>query len=139
MNPHDATTAHHSRIAFAADLTIMLTLIRTVLLATRYSFQGLRGAWHRQAALRYEVFLSLLVVPLGCWLGRNGVERALLTGVWLLVLVVEIINSAIETVVDRIGSELHELSGHAKDLGSAAVFCSLVLAGVVWLLVLSGD
>lgn len=116
----------------------MLTPIRRVLLATRYSFQGLRRAWQRQAALRYEVFLSLLILPLGCWLGRSGVERALLTGSWLLVLVVEIINSAIETVVDRIGSEFHELSGHAKDLGSAAVLCSLVLAAVVWALVLFG-
>ena len=75
---------------------------------------------------------------MGWLLGRNGVERALLIGSWLLVLVIEVVNSAIETIVDRIGSELHELSGHAKDLGSAAVLCSLILAGTVWLLVLFG-
>lgn len=114
----------------------MPTPIRRVLLALRYSWQGLRQAWRRQAALRYEVFLSLLIVPLGWFLGRNGAERALLVGSWLLVLLVEIINSAIETVVDRIGSELHELSGHAKDLGSAAVLCSLILAGTIWALLL---
>jgi diacylglycerol kinase (ATP) len=116
----------------------MFTPLRRVLLATRYSCQGLRQAWHRQPALRYEVFLTLLVIPMGWLLGNNGVERALLIGSWLLVLVIEIVNSAIETVVDRIGSELHELSGHAKDLGSAAVLGSIVLAGVVWLLVLFG-
>ena len=116
----------------------MFTPLRRVLLATRYSCQGLRQAWQRQPALRYEVFLTLLVVPIGWLLGGNGVERALLIGSWLLVLVIEVVNSAIETVVDRIGSELHELSGHAKDLGSAAVLCSLVLAATVWLLVLFG-
>ena len=116
----------------------MFTPLRRVLLALRYSCQGLRAAWHRQPALRYEAFLTLLIVPIGYALGRNNVERALLIGSWLLVLIVEIINSAIETVVDRIGSELHELSGHAKDLGSAAVLGSLILAGTVWLLVLFG-
>jgi diacylglycerol kinase (ATP) len=114
----------------------MVTLLRRILLATRYSCQGLREAWRRQAAVRYEICLALLLFPLGGWLGRNGVERALLIGSWLAVIVVELINSAIETVVDRIGSDLHELSGRAKDLGSAAVFCSIVLALTVWLILL---
>ena len=76
-------------------------------------------------------------MPIAWWLGRNGVERALLIGSVLLVVVVELINSAVETVVDRIGPEHHELSGRAKDLGSAAVFCSIVLAGVFWLMLLT--
>ena len=105
-----------------------------MLLATRYSWQGLRAGWRTQAALRYELCFSLLAVPLALWLGRSAVERALLIGSWLLVVVVELINSAIETVVDRIGSDLHELSGRAKDLGSAAVFCSIILAAAVWLI-----
>ncbi len=112
------------------------TPLRRIVLAARYSWQGLRAAWRRQAALRYEVCLSLPIVALGWWLGRSGVERALLIGSWLAVIVVELVNSAIETVVDRIGSDLHELSGRAKDLGSAAVFCSIVVAATVWLLVL---
>jgi diacylglycerol kinase (ATP) len=110
-------------------------LVRRMLLATRYSWQGLRAGWRTQAALRYEVCFSLLVLPLGWWLGRSGVERALLIGSWLFVIVVELINSAIETVVDRVGADVHELSGRAKDLGSAAVFCSILLTVVTWLVV----
>ena len=113
-----------------------VTPLRRILLAARYSWQGLRAGWRTQAALRYEFCASLLVFPLALWLGRTGVERALLIGSWLAVVVIELINSAIEAAVDRIGSDLHELSGRAKDLGSAAVFCSIVLAATVWLLVL---
>ena len=112
----------------------MITFVRRMLLATRYSWQGFRAGWRTQASLRYEFGFSLLAVPLALWLGRSGVERALLIGSWLLVVVVELINSAIETVVDRIGSDLHELSGRAKDLGSAAVFCSIILAVTIWLI-----
>ena len=112
----------------------MITLVRRMLLATRYSWQGLRVGWRTQAALRYELCFSLLAVPLALWMGRSAGERALLIGSCLLVVVVELINSAIETVVDRIGSDLHELSGRAKDLGSAAVFCSIILAAAVWLI-----
>jgi diacylglycerol kinase (ATP) len=111
----------------------VIIFVRRVLLATRFSWQGLRAGWRMQAALRYEIWFSLLVIPLGLWLGRTSLERALLIGSWLQVIVVELFNSAIETVVDRIGSEIHELSGRAKDLGSAAVFCSLILAVAVWL------
>ena len=113
---------------------IVVTLIRRVYLATRYSWQGLRAGWRTQAALRYEFGLLLLAVPVAFWLGRTGVERALLIGSCLLVIVVELINSAIECVVDRIGSDLHDLSGRAKDLGSAAVFCSILLTGTIWLM-----
>ena len=113
-----------------------MTSMYRIVLATRYSWQGLRAGWRTQAALRCEIWILLIAVPLAVWLGRTGAERALLIGSWLSVVVVELINSAFETVVDRIGSDLHELSGRAKDLGSAAVFCSIVLAATVWLCVL---
>ena len=112
--------------------------LQRLLLATRYSWRGLRAAWRTQAALRYEVYLLLIVVPAAWWTGETSVERALLVGSWLLVIVVEVINSAIETVVDRIGSDLHELSGRAKDLGSAAVFCSVILSATIWLVLWLG-
>lgn len=106
--------------------------------ATRNSLHGLARAWRSEAALRYEVYVMLLVLPAALLLGRGASERALLVGSALLVIVVEVLNTAIEAVVDRIGLERHELSGLAKDLGSAAVFCSIVLAAAVWLLVLAG-
>jgi diacylglycerol kinase (ATP) len=102
-----------------------------------YSFQGFRHAWREEAAFRQEVTLALLIVPLGLYLGRSGVERALLVSPMLLILVVEILNSAVEAVVDRSGTERHPLAGMAKDMGSAAVMLSFVLLGTVWLLVLS--
>jgi diacylglycerol kinase (ATP) len=77
-----------------------------------------------------------VVIPLGLWLGRNGIERALLVAPMLFVLVVELLNSAIEATVDRIGQERHQLSGLAKDIGSAAVFTSLLLMAVIWVLIL---
>ena len=112
-----------------------LGLIERLINATRYSWKGLREGWRTQQALRYEFTLLLVAVPLAWVIGKNGTERALLIGSSLQVIVVELINSAIETVVDRIGSERHELSGLAKDLGSAAVFCSIVLALAVWLII----
>lgn len=102
------------------------------------SWRGLRGAFREEAAFRQELAFAALVIPLGLWLGHTGVERALLTGPVLLILVVELINSAIEATVDRIGFERHALAGLAKDIGSAAVFMSFVLFGAVWLLVLLG-
>lgn len=80
--------------------------------------------------------MFVVLAPLGIWLGQSGVERALLVGSLMLVLIVELLNSAVEALVDRIGSERHELSGIAKDLGSAAVFVALVLVVVVWSLLL---
>lgn len=100
--------------------------------ATRYSLSGWRAGWRTQPALRYECYGLLPIVPLAWHFGVNGVERALLIGSWLLVIIVELINSAIESVVDRIGSERNELSGRAKDLGSAAVLGAIVLAATVW-------
>jgi diacylglycerol kinase (ATP) len=112
--------------------------VARIINATRYSLNGLGDAWRTQAPLRYECFILIVLIPLAYGLGKSGTERALLIGSWLLVIVVELINSAIETIVDRIGSEHHELSGRAKDLGSAAVFCAIVLAASVWLLLCLG-
>jgi diacylglycerol kinase (ATP) len=102
------------------------------------SIRGLRGAFREEAAFRQELALAVVVIPLALWLGHTGVERALLIAPMLLTLVVELINSAIEATVDRIGFERHVLAGLAKDIGSAAVLMSLFLLGTVWLLVLLG-
>ena len=91
-----------------------------------------------EAAFRQEVMLSLFLVPLGIWLGETGAERALLAGAPILVIIVELVNSAVETVVDRFGDEIHELSGRAKDAGSAAVFIALMNVVMIWSLVLLG-
>jgi diacylglycerol kinase (ATP) len=100
------------------------------------SYRGIRGAFLNEAAFRQELLVAVPVVTGGLWLGETGVERALLIGPMLLILVVEMLNSAIEATVDRIGLERHELSGLAKDLGSAAVMFSFGLLGLTWLLVL---
>ena len=102
------------------------------------SWKGFRGAWQEEAAFRQECALALLVVPAGLWLGRTGVERFLLIAPMLLVLVVELLNSAVEAAIDRIGVERHPLSGLAKDLGSAAVFMAFVMLAAAWWLVLAG-
>lgn len=104
--------------------------------STRYSLKGLKAAWRHEAAFRQELILFLLLLPLVVWVGDGPVEWVLLLGSGLVVLAVELLNSAIESVVDRIGPEHHELSGRAKDLGSAAVMASLLLAGLTWLLLL---
>jgi diacylglycerol kinase (ATP) len=108
------------------------TGIRRILKATKFSAQGLAQAWQHEAAFRQEVALTLMLTPIALWLGRTAVERALLIGVCLIVIIVELVNSAIEAAIDRHGAERHELSGRAKDLGSAAVFISLVLVVLVW-------
>ncbi len=106
--------------------------------ATRYSVAGLRTAWRHEQAFRQEAAVLIVLAPAALRLGRNGVERALLLGSWLLVMIVELINTAIESVIDRIGPERHELAGRAKDLGSAAVFCAIALAALVWILIMFG-
>lgn len=112
------------------------TGLRRLLNATRYSLAGLAAAIRHEAAFRQELVLAAILVPLGLWLGKNGVERALLVSSVLLVLVVELLNSGVEAVVDRISAEHHELAKRAKDFGSAAVMLALVTVGAVWLLVL---
>jgi diacylglycerol kinase (ATP) len=112
------------------------TGLRRLINATRFSWQGLCAAAHHEAAFRQELAASIVIVPLAFWLGQSGVERAVLLAVWLLVLVTELLNSAIEAVVDRFGGEHDELSGRAKDIGSAAVLIALFTAAVTWFLVL---
>jgi diacylglycerol kinase (ATP) len=102
-----------------------------------YSFQGFRFAWREESAFRQEIALSVLVIPAGIYLGKTGVERALLVLPMLLILVVEFLNSAVEAVVDRHGAERHPLAGMAKDMGSAAVLVSFILLATVWVLILS--
>ncbi len=108
------------------------TGIKRVIRAAKYSKQGLAHAWRHEAAFRQEVALTLLMTPLGLWLGSNPLERTLLIGSCVLVLVVELLNSAVEAAIDRHGDEFNELSGRAKDLGSAAVMLSLMLVGALW-------
>jgi diacylglycerol kinase (ATP) len=100
------------------------------------TWKGYVGAFREEAAFRQELALCLVLFPLGLWLGESGVERALLVGPIFIILIVELLNSGIEATVDRIGLERHQLSGLAKDLGSAAVFTSFALLAVVWALVL---
>ncbi len=107
-----------------------------IVYAAGYSWQGLRAAWKNEAAFRQELILFFILTPTGYWLGENGLERAVLIGSLMLVLIVEVLNSAIEAVVDRFGEEQHELSGRAKDMGSAAVFLSLMGVLVIWPLIL---
>ena len=110
-----------------------------ILKASVYSWQGLCATWRYEAAFREEIFLSVVLIPLGLYLGENGVEKALLVACVLLLPLVEILNSAIEAVVDRHGTEHHELAGRAKDMGSAAVAMAMVIIAVVWVLVLFVD
>ena len=100
--------------------------------AAGYSAAGLASAWRMEEAFRQEVLLGVLLTPLAWWLGQSALERLLLGASWLFVMIVEVLNSAVEVTVDRIGDEHHRLSGQAKDLGSAAVFLSLLLAALVW-------
>lgn len=103
--------------------------------ATGYSVRGLRAAWQREAAFRQECVAALVLLPCAFLLAQTWTQAALLLGSIGLVLVVELLNSAVEATVDRIGEEPHELAGVAKDLGSAAVFASLVIGGLIWALV----
>jgi diacylglycerol kinase (ATP) len=107
-----------------------------ILRATRIGLGALRWGFRHEEAIRWELLSWLLFLPLAFWLGANGVERALLAGSTILVLLVELLNTSIEVVVDRISTERHELSGLAKDLGSAAVAISLLIWALTWALVL---
>ena len=109
--------------------------LRHLLQAAGYSLKGLQAACG-ETAFRQALLLLLAGIPLGLWLSSTGIERALLIGSLLLVLIIELLNNALEATVDRIGQEYHPLTGRAKDLGSAAVFMSLLLAAFVWLAVL---
>jgi len=112
--------------------------LRRVLNATRYSLAGLAAAARHEAAFRLEILLAIVLIPGAWFLGASGVQRALLIGSVVLVLIVELVNAALEASVDRVSLDHHELAGRAKDLGSAAVMLSLVNLAAVWALVLLG-
>lgn len=100
--------------------------------ATGYSFEGLASAYRGESAFRQETWLAVILVPLAFWIGQTWIETALLAGSVVMVLIVELLNSAVEATVDRISFELHELAKRAKDFGSAAVFLSLAVTGAIW-------
>lgn len=108
------------------------TGIKRIILASGYSLAGLRAAFKHEAAFRQEVMLALILIPLAFFLNVDSTQQILLVGSVVLVLLAELINSAIEAIVDRVGTDHHELSGRAKDIGSAAVLVSLVLMVYVW-------
>lgn len=114
------------------------TGLRRIRNAAQYSLDGLRAAYRHEDAFRQEIWLTLIAVPLALWLGDSAPERALLIASVLLVLIVELLNSAVEATVDRVSLERHELAKRAKDAGSAAVMVALLAAAVVWGLVLCG-
>ncbi|KAA1188279.1 diacylglycerol kinase [Photorhabdus heterorhabditis] len=107
-----------------------------IIKATRYSVKGIKAAWQNEAAFREEIIVAILALIVAFYLDVSVIERILLIGSIMLVLIMEILNSAIEAIVDRIGSEFHELSGRAKDMGSAAVFLTIILALIIWSTVL---
>ena len=103
-----------------------------ILKAAKWSMQGLQAAWMHESSFRLEVYLFVVLAPIGWWLGQTPVERVLLIGSMLLVLSIELLNSAIEAVIERYGPEFHELAGRAKDMGSAAVFVLMMNVLLVW-------
>jgi diacylglycerol kinase (ATP) len=109
---------------------------RRIVNAFGFSMQGFIACYEHEEAFRQEVWVLIPSLPLGLWMGETPVERALLVGSLLVVLIVELLNSAIEANVDRVGLEHHELSGRAKDIASAAVFLSITFAAAVWGLIL---
>ena len=106
--------------------------LRRIWKAGLYSLAGIRATWKNETAFRQEILLCLILIPTAFWYGSTAVERILLIGSCLMVLVVELLNSAIETAIDRIGEDPHKLSGRAKDMGSAAVFISLWTVIMTW-------
>ncbi len=108
------------------------TGIKRIILAGGYSLLGVKAAFRHEAAFRQELLLALILIPLAFWLDVDAIRRLLMISVIILVMIVELLNSAIEAIVDRIGTEQHELSGRAKDLGSAAVLATLLLTAYIW-------
>ena len=112
------------------------TGLTRIIKAVGYSWQGLTAAYKNEAAFRQELLLAAVLIPIAIWLADNVIQMALMISSVLLVMIVEILNSAIEAVVDRFGGELHELSGRAKDMASAAVFLALIYMVIIWGLML---
>ena len=112
------------------------TGLKRIVLAAGYSAKGLRAAFVNEAAFRQELFLALVLIPLAVWLDVEPTQRLLMIAALFVVLITELMNSAIEAIVDRIGAERHELSGRAKDIGSAAVLLALILCATIWISIL---
>ncbi|AQS36547.1 diacylglycerol kinase [Shewanella psychrophila] len=110
--------------------------IKRVFRATGFSMKGLKAAWIHEAAFRQELMLAVIMLPIAVLVDITTLEKLLLIFTLFIVLIVELLNSAIEAVVDRIGDEIHTLSGQAKDIASAAVFMSLTLCGITWAVIL---
>ncbi|SEA77315.1 diacylglycerol kinase [Thiothrix caldifontis] len=113
------------------------TGLTRIIKAAQYSWQGFCAAYKHEEAFRQEVWIMAIAFPLALWLGENGVEKALMIGSVLLLLIVELLNSAVEAVVDRTGMERHKLSGRAKDMGSAAVTIAILNVVIIWGFMLS--
>lgn len=113
-----------------------VTGFQRIINAAGYSWQGLRAAWQHEAAFRQEAMAAIVAIIVACWLDVDAISRVLMVGSVVLVIIVEILNSAIEAVVDRIGQERHPLAGRAKDMGSAAVLLTILLAIFVWVALL---
>ena len=128
QNPNDTINANDSS---EVNPQKARTGLNRIIHAGGYSIQGLKAGWG-EAAFRQEAIAAIFLVPAAFWLGRNWVETALLAGTVLIVMIVELLNTGIETAIDRIGPEWHALSKRAKDMGSAAVLLSLLLCGGVW-------
>lgn len=114
-----------------------VTGLRRIINASAYSWLGLKAAYRHESAFRQEVWLAAILIPLGYYLGKDWTDKAALVCSVLLVLIVELLNSAIEAVVDRVGDEPHQLSGRAKDMGSAAVLIALIITAITWVAVLA--
>jgi len=110
--------------------------IKRILKAATFSYQGLMAAWRHEAAFRQELLLVIVLTPVAILLAKNAVELALMLACLWLTIIVELLNSAVEAVVDRMGDEYHELAGRAKDMGSAAVLLCLLLTLLVWALLI---
>ena len=128
QNPNDTINANDNS---EVNPQKARTGLNRIIHAGGYSIQGLKAGWG-ETAFRQEAIAAIFLVPAAFWLGRNWVETALLAGTVLIVMIVELLNTGIETAIDRIGPEWHALSKRAKDMGSAAVLLSLLLCGGVW-------
>lgn len=113
-----------------------VTGLTRIIKAAGYSWKGLRAAWQHEAAFRQEALAALAAIVIACWLDVDAITRVLLVGSVVMVIVIELLNSAIEAVVDRISSDMHPLAGRAKDMGSAAVLVATLLALFVWVMLL---
>jgi diacylglycerol kinase (ATP) len=132
VNICSAADKNRYGIAGVDELMSKLGEVRRIRNATRYSLSGLQAAYQGEPAFRIEAWFVLLMLPFAFWLAESATQFALLLGSMVLVCVVELLNSAIEAVVDRVGPEIHQLSGRAKDMGSAAVFLTLIICALTW-------